>query len=99
MAAVLLTPPQGARSSVWAATAVDGGDGGDGGGRGRPCAHGLVGPPAADPALCYFGSGCVAEAPLVDALDPALGRWLWGWSAERVGLGEAGDLAAVWKAG
>ena len=95
MSAVLLTPPEGARSSVWAASALISSPSA---GRGCPTSLGLVGLPAADPALCYFGSGCVPEAPLIDALDPALGRWLWSWSAERVGLvgeGGGGDLAAV----
>ena len=85
MAAVLLTPREGARSSVFAAT---------GGGAAAAVlgADGLAGPSAADPAKCYFGSGCVAEAPGTDALDPPLGRWLWGWSAGVTGLPAKCDL-------
>jgi NAD(P)-dependent dehydrogenase (short-subunit alcohol dehydrogenase family) len=74
MTLVLLTPAQGARSSVWAAT--------------TPAAGG-------DPTLCYSGPECVRARPSKDALDPALGRWLWGWSAARVGLPAGCDLAPV----
>jgi hypothetical protein len=101
MSAVLLTPPEGARSSVWAASATTTADAKAGrassSGRRRPSAAGLVGPSTSDPSLCYFGSGCAPEAPLPDALDPALGRWLWAWSAVRVGLrpGEDVPVAAV----
>ena len=89
MSAVLLTPSEGARSSVWAATAVEGMDGSS---SSAPTTRGLVGPPGADPALCYFGSTCRPETPLPAALDPAVGRWLWAWSVEKVGLGEGQDL-------
>ena len=95
MGAVLLTPAEGARSSVWAATATATaaeGRGRGGAARSAPTTAGLVGAPGADPGLCYFGSTCRPEPPLADALDPALGRWLWAWSVERVGLGEGQDL-------
>ena len=77
MGAVLLTPAQGARSAVWAATTPSG-------------------PAAADPALCYSGPECALARPAKDALDPALGRWLWGWSVARVGgMPDGVDLAPV----
>ena len=53
-------------------------------------------PAAADPALCYSGPECALARPAKDALDPALGRWLWGWSVARVGgVPDGVDLAPV----
>ena len=78
MTPFLLSPSDGARSSVWAAT--------DTGVHDAPAA-------AAAPATCYSGSECRLSPPAKDALDPALGRWLWGWSAARVGLPPECDLA------
>ncbi|EIE26364.1 NAD(P)-binding protein [Coccomyxa subellipsoidea C-169] len=35
---------------------------------------------------CYFGSDCRCSSPSKHALDPALGQWLWSWSADMVKL-------------
>lgn len=80
MTFLLLSPADGARSSVWAAT--------DTGVHDAPAA-------AADPTTCYSGPECRLTEPAKDALDPALGRWLWGWSASRVSLPQERDLAPV----
>ena len=80
MTSFLLSPCDGARSSVWAAT--------DTGVHDAPAA-------AASPTTCYSGPECRLAPPAKDALDPALGRWLWGWSAARVGLPAECDLAPV----
>lgn len=39
-----------------------------------------------EPDNCYFGSDCRCSSPSPHALDPALGQWLWNWSADTVKL-------------
>ena len=86
MSTLLLTPREGARAAVFAATAPASsapswGDGAADGGGG-----GLVLPSAWDPAECYLFPDCRPHPPAPAVLDPVLGRWLWGFSAAKVGL-------------
>ncbi|KAF8069597.1 hypothetical protein HT031_001714 [Scenedesmus sp. PABB004] len=74
MTRVLLTPDEGARASVYAAT--------DPGAAAAAAATGG-----------YLDCSARPVAPHRLAADPDLGAWLWRWSAERVGLREAWDLA------
>lgn len=43
---------------------------------------------------CYFGAGCRCQSPSKHALDPALGEWLWSWSADMVKLPAKYDIKA-----
>lgn len=47
---------------------------------------------ATEPENCYFGSDCRCASPSSHALDPALGKWLWQWSADMVNLPKEYDL-------
>ena len=91
MSTLLLTPQEGARAAVFAATAnaaaLAGNDYGDvdddsnsffGGGELLASAW--------DPAKCYLFPNCRPHAPAPSVLDPVLGRWVWGYSAAKVGL-------------
>ena len=92
MSTLLLTPQEGARAAVFAATAPvsaaaaaaasssSSSSSGDGGGDGDLLAS------AWDPAKCYLFPDCRPHAPAPAVLDPVLGRWLWGFSAAKVGL-------------
>ena len=90
MSTLLLTPREGARAAVFAATAPacsspaapssSSSGGGAGSGAGPVLAS------AWDPAACYLHPDCRPHAPAPAVLDPVLGRWLWGFSAAKVGL-------------
>ena len=84
MSTLLLTPQEGARAAVFAATAPA---------RSSSSAaaaadddKGLVLPLAWDPAKCYLFPDCRPHPPAPAVLDPVLGRWMWGFSAAKVGL-------------
>ncbi|KAK9806291.1 hypothetical protein WJX72_008741 [[Myrmecia] bisecta] len=77
---ILLTPTEGARSSIYCATSPD--------------LAGLadLAATAGDPAKCYINSNCRILTPSWRALDPVMATWLWRWSAEAVKLPAEYDL-------
>lgn len=46
-----------------------------------------------DPAQCLFDCTCKPLTPKARTVDPAVGRWLWAWSAETTGLPSEFDLS------
>ncbi|BDA41074.1 Retinol dehydrogenase 11 [Coccomyxa sp. Obi] len=76
-----LSPAEGARSSIYCATSRD------------PILteRGQL----MEPDNCYFGSDCRCSSPSSHALDPALGQWLWKWSADMVKLPVEYDIPAM----
>ena len=78
MSTLLLTPQEGARAAVFAATAATS--------RSPPDSDGDLLSSAWDPAKCYLFPDCRPRPPAPSVLDPVLGRWLWGYSSAKVGL-------------
>ena len=91
MSTLLLTPQEGARAAVFAATAPassassSAAPSGIGNGSSDEGGDDLLAS-AWDPAKCYLFPDCRPHAPAPAVLDPVLGRWLWGFSAAKVGL-------------
>jgi retinol dehydrogenase-12 len=91
MSTLLLTPQEGARAAVFAATASAAASGNDGDGDNEGSGSSFFGgsellASAWDPAKCYLFPDCRPHPPAPSVLDPVLGRWLWGYSAAKVGL-------------
>lgn len=81
MSTLLLTPQEGARAAVFAATASCSSSslGNENGGSDLFAS-------AWNPAKCYLFPDCKPHPPAPSVLDPVLCRWLWGFSAAKVGL-------------
>ena len=80
MSTLLLTPQEGARAAVFAATASCSSSLGNENGGSDLLAS------AWNPAKCYLFPDCKPHPPAPSVLDPVLCRWLWGFSAAKVGL-------------
>lgn len=77
MGRLLLSPDEGARASVFAATALE------------PVPHS---PASSSTSLWYLDANALPVAPCPVAECPETAAWLWRWSAEVVGLREGEDV-------